>query len=103
LRRRAVLTLAVLLLALTASLGSRSTRAAEAAEQDEIQPETPWPHTIVSDALELRIYQPQLETWDGSLLKVRAAVSAAEGKDSAPTLASSNCRLARSSTSSSAS
>jgi hypothetical protein len=85
LRRRAVLTLAVLLLALTASLGSRSTRAAEAAEQDEIQPETPWPHTIVSDALELRIYQPQLETWDGSLLKVRAAVSAAEGKDSAPT------------------
>ncbi len=47
--------------------------------------ETPWPQEIDSGTLIVRVYQPQLDSWNGSLLKARAAISLQEGRDGAPT------------------
>lgn len=71
------------LLALAVALAAPDVRAAEKADVESLQ-ETRWPHEIVSDALTLRVHQPQLESWDGSLLKVRAAVAALTAKDAPP-------------------
>jgi hypothetical protein len=81
---RVVRLLAPVLLGLAPALESGATRAAEQPD-DGPPPETRWPHEITSGPLTLRVHQPQLQSWDGSLLKVRAAVAASEGKDAPPT------------------
>jgi uncharacterized membrane protein YgcG len=35
----------------------------------------PWPRTIKAQGMDLMVYQPQLESWDGVLLQARAAVA----------------------------
>jgi hypothetical protein len=50
---------------------------------DPDEAETPWPHAIKSGAMVILVYQPQIESWDGHLLKARAAVSVAKSKDDA--------------------
>lgn len=86
-RRRSDRTLGflhALVAVLTLTIGLSIARGATP-EQSDMAPETPWPHEITSGDVILRVYQPQLDSWDGSLLKVRAAMSLQQGQDGAPT------------------
>src|SRR5262245_50467312 len=66
-------------------LGVIAPQLACTAEPDPTEPETPWPHEVANDSVSLLIHQPQVESWDGSMLRVRAAVAAAAPKGAAPT------------------
>jgi len=48
---------------------------ASAGEQSPPAPETPWPYRVALEAgSSLEVYPPQLDSWDGMLLKARSAV-----------------------------
>ena len=53
---------------------SSSTAATTAAQPPAPPPDTGWPRTFVNSGATSKIYQPQLESWDGFALKGTAAV-----------------------------
>lgn len=40
----------------------------------------PWPHTLSQGGVTFLLYQPELQRWDGELLRARAVVAAQEGE-----------------------
>ncbi len=60
------------------SAGEGATEPASNVGTAEVPPDGGWPKTLSSGSLEMTVYQPQLDAWDGNRLELHAAASVGE-------------------------